>query len=473
MRDRSQRIGGALLGALVAVCGFIPLAGPYLLRLPVFFMLPLAYLAPEAAAWCLGAYSVGIVAEKALGLSELSSVWIWPEFLATAALAAAAVRLRRSQERLRGQSEERLQARREEFAGFFRNSEGMKRENAQLEKQLRNIEHLYDVIKEAGTTLSVQEMLEVAREFTERMFDLPHFLIGVLASEGKRFEIRVASGCDEVFLRSFEVDLDSGGLGAAFVRDKKVQWIPDFAADPRLARVRQLPVRSLAFFPFVVQDRVIGFLCTFVSAGASLDQETLANLEVFSNQIAIGLQKSLLYEKVQKLSITDGLTKLYSHRYFKQRLEAELILANRYSSQLSLLILDIDHFKHYNDTYGHVAGDSVLTEVAKILKSQSDVTHVVARYGGEEMVLLAPETTKDQALELAERIRRAIETHRFAVGKESTEVTVSVGLATFPQDARTNLDLISKADKALYAAKGSGRNRVVAYPLAEGGRGAN
>ncbi len=142
-----------------------------------------------------------------------------------------------------------------------------------------------------------------------------------------------------------------------------------------------------------------------------------------------------------------------------------MILANRYSSNLSLLILDIDHFKHYNDTYGHVAGDHVLMEVAKILKDQAGMNHLAARYGGEEMVLIAPETTKEQAMELAEKIRRAIESNSFTVGKETTKVTVSIGVATFPQDALTNLDLISKSDKALYAAKGRGRNRIVAYPF--------
>jgi diguanylate cyclase (GGDEF)-like protein len=104
-------------------------------------------------------------------------------------------------------------------------------------------------------------------------------------------------------------------------------------------------------------------------------------------------------------------------------------------------------------------------EVARLLREQTEKTHIPARYGGEEMVLVAPETSKEQAMELAEKIRRAIEAFTFVVGKETTQVTVSIGVATFPEDAQTNLDLISRADKALYAAKGRGRNRIVAYPL--------
>jgi diguanylate cyclase (GGDEF)-like protein len=215
----------------------------------------------------------------------------------------------------------------------------------------------------------------------------------------------------------------------------------------------------------VIQDRVIGFLCSYSSRKGFLDQEKFSNYKVFYNQMAIGLQKSLLYEKVQKLSITDGLTKLYSHRYFKQRLEEEVVLAGRYSSPLSLLILDIDHFKRYNDSYGHVAGDHVLTQVAGILKSQAEGTHLVARYGGEEMVLIAPETTKPKAVELAERIRLKIAEFVFEAGHETTSVTVSIGVATFPEDAANGTDLISKADQALYAGKGGGRNKVVSYPF--------
>lgn len=463
MIKKNQEIAGIVLGLAVVGFGFWPEVGSYCLRTPIFFMLPLSYALADAGLWFLGVYSIGIVAEKALDFAALADVWIWPEFLATGILWIIPYLLRHSRDRTEKLFQDRLQTRRDEFSGFFANSEKMKKDNAQLEKQLRNIEHLYDVIKEAGTALSVQEMLEVAREFTERVFDLPHFLIGLVSEESKRMGIRVASGCDESFFRAFEVDMESDGLAAVFAREKKVQFIPDVSADIRLSAVKSLPIQSLAFLPFVMQGRIIGFLCAFTPRGSELDLETLNYLEVFCNQISIGLHKSQLYEKVQKLSVTDGLTKLFSHRYFKQRLEEELILANRYSSQLSLLILDIDHFKHYNDHYGHVAGDYVLTEVAKILKSQSDATQMVARYGGEEMVLLAPETTKDQALELAEKIRQAIGNHVFVIGKESTVVKVSVGVAVFPQDAQTNLDLIGKADKALYLAKEKGRDRVVAY----------
>jgi diguanylate cyclase (GGDEF)-like protein len=168
--------------------------------------------------------------------------------------------------------------------------------------------------------------------------------------------------------------------------------------------------------PFMVRDETIGFLCAFSRQDALLDEDRFQNLLVFCNQIAIGLQKALLYEKVQRLSITDGLTKLYSYRYFRQRLDEELVLAQRYSSRLSMLILDIDHFKKYNDTYGHLAGDQVLQEVGRLLRENSEASHLVARYGGEEMVVIAPETDRERARLLAEKLRTAVETAVFDRG---------------------------------------------------------
>ncbi len=449
--------------ALLALA-LLPDPGVFFIWLPIFFTAYLGFSLPSAGAWFLLVYFTGLAVGR-FAFGHYAQSWVAPEMLTLAALYWAPSFIRKRQARIRGKYISQYEAKKGEYESFREVADRLKKENTQNEKQLRHIEHLYDVIKEAGSTMNVQEMIELTKEFTERMFDLPHFIIAVLSNDAKKYEVRITSGCDELLFRSFDLDLESGGLAAILSREKKPLWVSPVDANGTFSKLRNLAIRSFIFLPFLVQDRVIGFLCSYSSQEDFIDQEKFSNFQVFCNQISIGLQKALLYEKVQKLSITDGLTKLYSHRYFKQRLEEELILANRYSSQLSLLILDIDHFKHYNDNYGHVAGDHVLMEVARILKEQSDMTHLVARYGGEEMVVVAPETTKEQAMELAEKIRKTIESFSFAVGKETTKVTVSIGLATFPQDSQTNLDLIGKADKALYAAKARGRNRIVAYPL--------
>lgn len=464
MTDRVEIACGLTLGLLVLGLASLPGLGPFALAAPIFFIMPGRLQYPNGARWFFLVYALGSAGLKLWGDGRITNL-VAPEILAVFFLLLTPDFIQTAQDRARRKFDNEFESRKRELELKKLEADRLRHQNTQIEKQLRQVEHLYDVIKEAGSTLNVLEMIELARDFTDRMFDLPHFILGALSNDGRRFEVRMASGCDEAFLKSVEIEPDSNQLGAKLARESKPLWVRSLALDPRFSKWKDLPIRSFVFLPFLVQERVIGFLCSFSYKDDFLDEEKFSNLQVFCNQISIGLQKSLLYEKVQKLSITDGLTKLFSHRYFKLRLEEEIVLATRYSSELSLLILDIDHFKHYNDNFGHVAGDHVLMEMAKILQEQSEVTHLAARYGGEEMVLVAAETSKGQAMELAEKLRRAVESHPFQVGKETTQVTVSVGVATFPQDASSMLDLIAKADQALYAAKGRGRNRVVAFPL--------
>jgi len=165
---------------------------------------------------------------------------------------------------------------------------------------------------------------------------------------------------------------------------------------------------------------------------------------------------------LQELSITDGLTGLYNHRYLSQRLDEEIKKSQRYNRPLSVMMIDIDFFKHYNDTNGHPAGDEVLKLVASTIKGTVRELDIVARYGGEEFCLVAPETSKDEAAILAERVRSRISEQTFH-GQETQpngNVTISIGVATCPDDATEAIELIKSADEALYHAKESGRDRV-------------
>jgi diguanylate cyclase (GGDEF)-like protein len=435
----------------------------FFMFIPLFLTTYLSFNCRTTALWFLSVYTPGMIL---LGfIAPGIPAWMWSEFLTLWFLFFVPFFLAARQEKMEKGFDLLNESKKKELEEFKVVAENLKKENNRIDKQLKEIGRLYDVIKDLGSTLNAQEMLDLIKEFTDRMFDLPHFVIAVLSPDNKKYDVRVTSGCDETFLNQTEVAIDSNQLLAVLAREKKPVLITPIESDIRFEKLRDLLIESFLFIPFVIQDRVIGFLCSYSGQKNFLDQEKFSNYKIFYNQMAIGLQKSLLYEKVQKLSITDGLTKLYSHRYFKQRLEEEVVLAGRYSSPLSLLILDIDHFKRYNDKYGHVAGDHVLTQVAGILKSQAEGTHLVARYGGEEMVLIAPETAKPKAVELAERIRMKISEFVFEVGHETTGVTVSIGVATFPEDAANGTELINKADQALYAGKGGGRNKVVSYPF--------
>jgi diguanylate cyclase (GGDEF)-like protein len=165
-------------------------------------------------------------------------------------------------------------------------------------------------------------------------------------------------------------------------------------------------------------------------------------------------------KELQELSITDGLTGLHNHKHLIETLEAEVARARRLQHQFSILMIDLDHFKRYNDTYGHLAGDQALARASALLKESIRAIDYAARYGGEEFLLLLHEVALDDAMRVAERVRQRIAREKFGEG-QPVSVTVSIGVAEFPGHGETALMLIAAADAALYEAKRSGRNRVV------------
>ncbi len=176
------------------------------------------------------------------------------------------------------------------------------------------------------------------------------------------------------------------------------------------------------------------------------------------------LMKAKDFEYQYKLATIDGLTELYNHRYFQDTLRKQIDIASRYNQPFSLIIVDIDFFKKFNDTYGHQAGDAVLRQVAQTLKKNSRTTDYVCRYGGEEMSIILPNTGAEEALNNANRICKAVAEKPFHLTPVDTaNVTISLGVATFPDNAQTPQDLIEWADKGLYYAKEHGRNQVGRY----------
>ena len=168
------------------------------------------------------------------------------------------------------------------------------------------------------------------------------------------------------------------------------------------------------------------------------------------------------HEEIYRLTIVDGLTQVHNKRYLFEALERELIRARRHNRDLTVLMFDIDHFKRINDLHGHLAGDFVLKELARIVQSRIRRDEVFARYGGEEFCIILPETKIDGALELAERLRSEIEEHLFVFQQDEIRATISIGAAELAEDDRNAAELLKRSDECLYEAKNSGRNRVCA-----------
>ena len=265
------------------------------------------------------------------------------------------------------------------------------------------------------------------------------------------------------------------GLYSTAMKNRNIIYFPNYEvqrsaeAKPYYRFIPEEPLnpdtRSFIILPLSAEDESYArCLISVENATPNMYQgEAGKVLATLVSNASVAYQKALLYQKMELLATTDGLTLLFNHRTFQENLHREIIRAHRYQHPLSLLLLDIDHFKKFNDTYGHQIGDLVLQEVANCLRKVVREHDIAARYGGEEFVVIIPETASVPAASIADRIRKTIETHAVFVEGTELHVSVSIGCATIPEHAGTQAELIEKADKAMYVSKKNGRNQVTIY----------
>jgi diguanylate cyclase (GGDEF)-like protein len=231
------------------------------------------------------------------------------------------------------------------------------------------------------------------------------------------------------------------------------------------ALMQALDVTSALAVPLFASSRVMGSLQLFSSHAQGFNKEDAQLLWILALVAENLLTREHANEGLLRFAFTDYLTGLRTRGYFEQQLELEFKRAERKQQKFSLLMIDIDHFKAVNDTFGHHIGDQLLRDVTSILMKDMREVDTVARYGGEEFVIILPETTQTGALYVAERLRRAVERAKFFAGSPHSvqHLTISIGVAVYDVDAQFKRDLIEFADAALYAAKHEGRNRVICY----------
>lgn len=287
----------------------------------------------------------------------------------------------------------------------------------------------------------------------------------VYDENSENFEVKAAVGNRADVIKM----LESGKVGERvaqnvlrsgrplIVRDAKQAGFPPSPADWKYK------TDSFISYPIVISGRNIGVLnLTDKVDGGFYDEKDLEILNTLAPQIALAVDRRSLMRKAgefEQLSITDSLTGLVNRRYLEERLAEEVKRSQRHGYPFSFLMIDVDAFKSYNDTFGHTEGDKALQLVGQCLKSTLRGADVAARYGGEEFSILLPQTTLREAITIAERIRHKVETMRFP----NRQVTVSIGIASCSSEIKTPPDLIEAADKALYQAKEGGRNRVEIY----------
>jgi diguanylate cyclase (GGDEF)-like protein len=238
--------------------------------------------------------------------------------------------------------------------------------------------------------------------------------------------------------------------------------LPGLAANLMRRFIRVIGVSGatrVILLPLVAREKILGTLWMW---GNELKESDLPAANVFASQVAISLENARLYREIQRLAITDELTGLYNRRGIMELGQREFNLAARYDRPLSAVLIDIDHFKNVNDSHGHAAGDQVLRVMGEQCRQHVRGTDLVGRFGGEELLLLLPETKIKAACEAAERLRTLIEEMEVQREQSKIKVTISLGVAERKGNMEELAELIHRADEALYAAKEGGRNRVAA-----------
>lgn len=333
--------------------------------------------------------------------------------------------------------------------------------NTQLDQNILQLYTLYNVSKVAASTLEVDKLFNQVVEKIDQGLSLHR--INVMLVDDNRTEMSIVAGIGmPERAMDIRVRLGEGVYGRAAITGQ-VEIVNDVANHSRFTPVEGLDdgISSIICVPFKGKDRVLGLLNAYRLEGGVFNEADLELLAAVSSQVGMALENARLFQETQTLAITDGMTSLYNHRYFQKRLAEELDRANRYKRPLSLIMIDLDFFKHYNDAHGHPQGDELLRSFSAILKKTIRDSDIASRYGGEEFVVILPETGVEFAFATAERVRKAVETNDFPGGETQPcgRVTVSMGVSSYTEGMSVD-ELMKSADIALYRAKEEGRNRV-------------
>lgn len=310
------------------------------------------------------------------------------------------------------------------------------------------------------------EVLNAIMNEALKVLNCPAGSIALYDPKTRSFSLVTSAGLSKNILAMQRWKPRKGGLTYAIIESNLQPFVvedterTDFDLNPLIKKEK---IRFIAASKLMAQDDLLGILYIDDFKPRKMSDYEKKSLELFAQIAGLALEKFKLIEANREMALTDSLTGLNNHRYFHERITQEMSRAKRFRKNLSLLVIDVDNFKKYNDANGHLAGDDALKRISTIIKENIRVADVAARYGGEEFMVILPETSKEQAMMVAERIRSAIEKESF-IGEESIpgrNLTVSIGVATFPEDSETKDELIKKADEAMYTAKLRGKNCVV------------
>ncbi len=344
-------------------------------------------------------------------------------------------------------------------------------ENLKIKNDLsvtkRELNFYQEVSKALTSSLELSDILSKIMEKVKEMTKAEAWSVILVDQESgelvfEKTDVKKTKEIQKIRLRMGE------GIAGWVAQEGIPVVVPDVSKDERFVgkidKAIHFKTKSLMCVPIKINDQVLGVIeLVNKTTGDHFGKEDLDLMMRLVDQTALAVERTSLYQKMTELAITDDLTKLFNTRYLNRTIDVEIQRSSRYNSSVSLIFMDIDHFKRINDRYGHLIGSKVLVEMGQLLLKSLRTIDIVARYGGDEFVIVLPQTPPSAAVQIAERMRKAVEQNTF-LKKEgySLKMTASFGVASYPESANSKEELIRIADDAMYRVKYQTRNAVYA-----------
>jgi diguanylate cyclase (GGDEF)-like protein len=338
-------------------------------------------------------------------------------------------------------------------------------EIAELKRQVERLSLFHEVGKALFSTLDLQKILQTIMEKISDLLEPDTWSLLMVDEKTKElyFEIAIGSGADK--LKDVRLKMGEGIAGWVAEHGEPV-LVEDVTKDPRFSpkidELTQMNTRSVVCVPIKGPEQILGVVELVNCLGKqSFVEEDIPILKSLADYAAIALENARYVQRIHELTITDDCTALYNARHLNFVLEAEIYRSNRYGYEFSVIFIDLDHFKQVNDVYGHLVGSKLLWMIGDIIKGNLRMIDYAFRYGGDEFVILLPQTSKESSLTVVRRAKELLTSKVFFAEEGlNIKVTASFGVASFPADARTRKELLRMADEAMYLVKNTTRNSI-------------
>lgn len=338
-------------------------------------------------------------------------------------------------------------------------------EIAELKRQIERLSLFHEVGKTLASTLDLQKILQTIMEKISDFLQPDTWSLLMLDEKTQELYFEIAIGAGANNLKDVRLKLGEGIAGWVAQNGEPV-LIEDVRKDPRfdqrIDELTQFETKSVVCVPIKGREKVLGVIELVNCLGKeSFGKEDVPILKNLADYAAVALENARYVQRIQELTITDDCTALYNARHLHFVLDAEIYRSTRYNYEFSVIFLDLDHFKLVNDTYGHLVGSKLLWMIGDIIKGHFRLIDYAFRYGGDEFVVLLPQTSKENAYMVVRRIKDLLNSKVFFTEENlNIKVTASFGVAAFPTDARTRKEILRLADEAMYLVKNTTRNNI-------------